>query len=53
MKDILSKLLKSTALLILIGILSIIILLSVILSKCASHPEGATQKRPLCRNFRY
>ena len=40
MKDILSKLLKSTALLILIGILSIIILLIVILSKCASNAES-------------
>jgi len=40
MKDIFSKLLKSTALMILIGILSIIILLIVILSKCASNAES-------------
>ena len=37
MKDILSKLLKSTALLILLSILAVIILLIIILSKCASN----------------
>ena len=37
MKDLLSKLLKSTALLILLGILVIIILLIIILSKCTNN----------------
>lgn len=40
MKDLFSKLLKSTALLILLSILAVIILLIVILSKCTSSTDS-------------
>ena len=40
MKDILSKLLKSTALLILLGILAIIILLIIVLGKCTNSADS-------------
>jgi len=40
MKEILSKLLKSTALLILLGILAIVILLIIILSKCTNSADS-------------